>query len=78
MPSDDYLLREIAKLQGIPVRIVQGRYDMVCPMKTAWEVKKALQLPDEEFRLVTTGHSAFEPAISSELVQATQDFKRYW
>ncbi|MBI4173589.1 MAG: prolyl aminopeptidase [Candidatus Aenigmarchaeota archaeon] len=78
LPSDDYLLGEVAKLQGIPARIVQGRYDMVCPIATAWEVKNALHLPDEEFRVVTAGHSALEPAIRSELVQATQDFKKYF
>ena len=78
IPSDNFLLREVAKLQGIPTRIVHGRYDMVCPIGTAWEVKKAMNLPDEQFRIVTTGHSALEPAIRSELVQATQDFKKYF
>ena len=78
MPSDDYLLGEVAKLQGIPTRIVQGRYDMVCPIGTAWEVKKAMNLRDEEFKVVTAGHSALEPAIRSELVQATQDFRKYF
>ena len=78
MPSDDHLLEEVTKLQGIPTRIVQGRYDMVCPIRTAWEVKNAMHLPDSEFRVVTTGHSALEPAIRSELIQATQDFKRYF
>ena len=78
LPSDDYLLGEVAKLQGVPTRIVQGRYDMVCPIGTAWEVKKAMNLADKEFRVVTAGHSALEPAIRSELVQATQDFKQYF
>ena len=78
MLSDDYLLGEVAKLQGIPTRIVQGRYDMVCPIGTAWEVKKAMNLSDSGFRVVTGGHSALEPAIRSELVQATQDFKQYF
>lgn len=78
MPSDDYLLQEISKLPEIPTRIVQGRYDMVCPIETAWEVKKALNLSDKEFRVVTAGHSALEPTILSELVQATQDFKKYF
>ena len=55
LPSDDYLLREIVKLQGLPTRIVQGRYDMVCPIGTAWKVKKALNLSDQEFRVVTAG-----------------------
>lgn len=78
MPSDDYLLRKIATIQGIPTRIVQGRYDIVCPIETAWEVKTAMNVPEEEFRVVTAGHNAFEPAIRSELVQATQDFQKYF
>ena len=78
MPSDDYLLGEVAQLQGIPTRIVQGRYDMVCPIGTAWEVKKAINLRDKEFRVVIAGHSALEPAIKSELMQATEDFKKYF
>lgn len=78
LPSDEYLLGEIAKLQRVPIRIVQGRYDMVCPIVTAWEVKKAMKVPDEEFRVVIAGHSALEPEIRSELVQATQDFKKYF
>jgi len=78
LPSDDYLLGEVTKLQSVPTRIVQGRYDMVCPIGTAWEVKKAMNLPDEQFRVVTSGHSALEPAIVSELVQATQDFRQYF
>jgi hypothetical protein len=51
---------------------------MVCPIKTAWEVKKAMNLPDEQFRVVLSGHSALEPGITSELIQATQDFKKYY
>ena len=46
MPSDDYLLREVVKLRGIPTRIIQGRYDMVCPIGTAWELKKTINLPN--------------------------------
>ena len=77
-PRDNYLLEKVADLRGVPTRIVQGRYDMVCPIATAWEVKKAMKVPDKEFRVVISGHSALEPAIRSELVQATQDFKKYF
>lgn len=78
MPPSEQLLQEIAALKHIPTRIVQGQYDIVCPMKTAFEVKKTLQLPNEEFRVVTTGHHWTEPLIRSELVQASEDFKRYF
>ena len=77
MPSNNYLLTEIAKLRGTPTRIVQGRYDVVCPMATAWDVKKAMGIADSDFRVVLAGHNALEPEIRSELIQATEDFKRY-
>ena len=74
MESDTTLLERLSRIQHIPCRIVQGRYDMCCPVTTAWEVSKAL--PQAELRLVPdAGHSAFEPGIASELVQAADDFK---
>jgi len=63
----------IAK-SGIPVTIVQGRYDVVCPAKTAWELKK--RLPTAEFHLVEdAGHSAKEYGITAKLVQACDKYK---
>ena len=74
MPSDEYLLECLCSLGHIPTRIVQGRYDVCCPAVTAWEVKR--KLPQADLRLVPdAGHSSFEPGITSELVQATDDFK---
>lgn len=59
---------------NIPVTIVQGRYDVVCPAKTAWELYK--KLPKAEFHLVeTAGHSAKEEDLSRLLVQATDKYK---
>lgn len=75
MPDDDYLLREAVNLR-IPTRIVQGRYDMVCPIASAWELKKTMGIADDDFRVVLAGHNALESAILDELIQATNDFKR--
>lgn len=53
---------------------LQGRYDMVCPMTTAWELKKALG-DDCEFHLIKdAGHSAGEPGIQAALLDATDKF----
>ena len=53
--------------------IVQGRYDVVCPMKTAWDLHRAW--PEAELRIVPdAGHSAFEPGITDELVRATDRY----
>lgn len=59
---------------GIPVTIVQGRYDVVCPAKTAWELHK--QLPNAEFHLIEdAGHSAKEESITKRLVEACEKYK---
>ena len=58
-----------------PAVIVQGRYDMVCPMRSAWHLHKAW--PEADLRIVgEAGHSAFEPGITSELISATDRFAR--
>ena len=62
------------RLSHIPTQIIQGRYDMVCPPVTAWELSRAM--PHAEFRVVEdAGHSAMEPGITSALVAATEKFK---
>jgi len=64
---------EIDKIRRIPCVIVQGRYDVVCPIKTAWDLKKAW--PEAEFHIVPdAGHSSREVGISRLLVDATNKF----
>jgi proline iminopeptidase len=68
-PSENYLLENAGKIRHLPVVIVQGRYDVVCPMTSAWELHKAL--PEAEFVVVPdAGHSVSEPGITSALVDA--------
>ena len=69
------LLDGVPRIRHIPAVIVQGRYDVVCPMETAWALHRAW--PEADFRLAPdSGHSAFEPGIVHELVQATDRFRR--
>jgi proline iminopeptidase len=71
--SEDQLLDGVDRIRHIPAVIVQGRYDVVCPMETAWEL--AGRWPEANFRLVdNAGHSAYEPGITDELVNATDGF----
>ncbi len=71
---DNYLLKNVDKIRHIPATIIQGRYDMVCPAETAFELRAAW--PEAEFVLVPdAGHSAFEPGILSALVRATNNFR---
>lgn len=72
--TEDQLLRSVERIRHIPGVIVQGRYDVVCPMQTAWRLHKAW--PEADFRIVPdAGHSAFEPGITHELVSATDRFR---
>jgi len=68
---DDYLLANAHRLQAIPGTIVHGRYDVVTPLRSAWDLKKAW--PSCELRIVPdAGHAMTEPGIISEIVAATQ------
>ncbi|MDQ3000239.1 MAG: prolyl aminopeptidase [Fibrobacterota bacterium] len=74
LPGENHILDNAGILNGIRCRIVQGRYDMACPPYSAWDLHKAL--PGSEIRIVPdAGHSATEPGLLRELVQATEDFK---
>ena len=70
--EDEQILRDVGKIKHIPTWIVQGRYDVVCPVQTAWELKQKLNsakliiVPD-------AGHSVAEIPIAFELVKATTD-----
>lgn len=75
LETDDQLLRNAYRLRSIPTEIVHGRYDVVCPVKNAWDLKR--ELPDALLHIMpTSGHSAFEPDISRKLVEITERFKR--
>lgn len=60
---------------SIPTYIAQGRYDMVCPPQTAWQLKSAM--PHAEFTMVAdAGHSAMEDGTCNALIKATEAFKQ--
>ena len=63
----------LARLTHVPTVIVQGRYDMVCPAVSAYDLHQAL--PHAQIVYTLSGHSGFEPEIVSELVKATEKFK---
>ena len=71
--EEGQLLRDAHKLKGIPGVIVHGRYDMPCPVRTAWQLAKAW--PEAEFHLIEgAGHAASEPGILDRLIRATDRF----
>jgi proline iminopeptidase len=72
---DDQLLRNCKRLRKIPAVIVQGRYDVVCPARSAWDLHRAW--PEAKFVLVhDAGHSMTEPGIRSALIEATDGFAK--
>jgi len=73
-PSEDFLLENVHKIRHIPTVIVQGRYDVVCPMTSAWDLHRAF--PEAELIVVPdSGHSVSEKGITSALVGAMDRFK---
>ena len=74
--TDNWLIENIDKIRHIPTHIVQGRYDMVCPARSAWDLHKAF--PEAELTIVPdAGHAAAEIGTKSALIQATEACKKY-
>jgi len=75
MKPDDQLLRDVRKIRRIPGVIVQGRYDVVCPIRSAWDLHRAW--PEAKLVIVpNAGHSMTEPGIRSALIKETERFAR--
>jgi proline iminopeptidase len=71
--EDGWLLKNVDKIRHIPCTIVQGRYDVVCPIRSAWDLHRAW--PEANLVIVPeAGHSSLEKSITSELVKATDSF----
>lgn len=77
--KDGQLIEDAHKIKHLPIVIVQGRYDVVCPAKTSWDLYKALGGKDNsnvEYKVICdAGHSAHEVTIESALMDATEKFK---
>jgi len=70
---DGWLLDQIDKIRHIPCVIVQGRYDVVCPMITAWDLHK--KWPEADFHIISdAGHSMLEEGIRNKLIDYTNKF----
>ncbi len=70
--EDNYILRNINNIINIPVSIVQGRYDIVCPMRSAWDLKQAL--PSSKLYIIdNAGHSMKETGITKKLIELTNE-----
>jgi proline iminopeptidase, Neisseria-type subfamily len=73
--TENWLLENVNKIRHIPGFIVQGRYDVVCPARSAWDLHKAW--PEAKFQFIAdSGHAAGEPGIRSALIEATDACKK--
>ncbi len=72
--EDEQLLRDVGRIRHIPATIVQGRYDVVCPARSAWDLHRAW--PEATLEMVPdAGHSAFEPGNVDALIRATDRYR---
>lgn len=74
--TQNWLLENVDKIRKIPGAIVQGRYDVVCPAKSAWELHQAW--PESKLHIIAdAGHSALEPGNKAKLIELTDEFRQY-
>ena len=73
--TDNWLIEEAHHIINIPTVIIHGRYDIICPVKNAWELSKAI--PKAKLEIIpNAGHSASEPGILDALIRATDEFSK--
>lgn len=71
--TDNWIIENIDSIRHIPSFIVQGRYDIPCPMESAWELHRAW--PEAQFEVIyNAGHASTEPGIVDALIRATDSF----
>ena len=71
--SDGWILEIANVVQNLPTLIIQGRYDIVCPIASAWELHK--KLPKADFHIIpNAGHSMTEEGIAAKLVEYTDKY----
>jgi proline iminopeptidase len=78
--TNNWLIENLNKLQNIPIAIVQGRYDVVCPIRSAWDLHEGLQSLSilHTLKIIQdAGHAAGETGIKSSLIDLTNKFRKY-
>ena len=74
--KDAWILENVNKIRHIPCIIVQGRYDVVCPMKSAWELHQKMK-KSKLIIIDNSGHSMLEKGIQNKLIEYTDKFIKY-
>ncbi|MCB2115848.1 MAG: prolyl aminopeptidase [Rhodobacteraceae bacterium] len=68
LEEDGQILRDVGRIRHIPMTVVQGRYDMICPPASAWRLGEAHGSADVRM-IPVAGHALSEPGISAELIR---------
>ncbi|MET0405545.1 MAG: prolyl aminopeptidase [Cystobacter sp.] len=72
--GENQLLDDVPRIRHIPGVIVQGRYDIPCPVESAWALHRAW--PEADLKIIPdAGHSSYEPGIAHALLEATDRFR---
>lgn len=73
--TDNWLLEHVGAIRKIPGVIIHGRYDIVCPLESAWALHRAW--PEAKLEIIPdAGHAASETGITDALIRATDEFRR--
>jgi proline iminopeptidase len=73
LETDNWIIENVDRIRHIPCFIVQGRYDMPCPIVSAWELHRAW--PEAHFKIIqNAGHASTEPGTLDALIRATDYF----
>ena len=71
--SDAWILDNIGIVQNLPIVIIHGRHDVVCPLTSAWDLQK--KLPKSNFHIIEdAGHSMTEEGIAVKLIEYTDKY----
>jgi proline iminopeptidase len=74
LARETQLLDDVGRIRHIRAVIVQGRYDVVCPLRSAWDLHRAW--PESELVInPRAGHSALDPENTAALVAACDRFR---
>ena len=70
-PEDDFLMKRMPLIAPLPVWIAQGRYDVICPVVTAYQLSQ--KLPNAKLQILpNAGHAITEPAIVDSLIRGVE------
>ena len=70
--EDNFILKNVDKINRIPTSIIQGRYDIVCPMRSAWDLNKNMK-NSKLFIVDNAGHAMSETGITQKLLEIFQN-----